>query len=222
MSRVFNATFGEHHLTLKCVTRSILATCVFVSAVIVTVYVTTGRMRSLDRHFWSILISIGFTSDYVALWKTRFLLRRKLSAIILLTIDVGLSLAISSIFFVFVYHSIKHFTLIANILGYSNYDDLPSDIDALMIDWDSVIHMNNLYFYIPPVMFISTLLTSIWTLLIIVSSIVLQLLSPTQRFVVFFFDVERHPIKAIGIVAGALAIICSLVWSCVRLLLRSA
>jgi hypothetical protein len=78
--------------------------------------------------------------------------------------------------------------------------------------WDVLLHGERFEFFTPPVMFISTLLTSIWIMLIIFSSLTLKMLSPAQRFVAWFFDVEHHPIKAIGIVAGALAIICSLLW----------
>jgi hypothetical protein len=62
---------------------------------------------------------------------------------------------------------------------------------------------------------LSTLLTSIWTTLLLLSTTALKLLTPVHRFTAWYFDVEKHPVQAIGIVAGALVIIGSLVWSLV-------
>ena len=62
----------------------------------------------------------------------------------------------------------------------------------------------------------STLLTSIWITLILLSTIILKLLIPLQRFTAWFFDVEKHPVQAIGIVAAALVMIVSLIWTVLR------
>ena len=67
--------------------------------------------------------------------------------------------------------------------------------------------------------FVSTLFTSIWTILILVSTSVLKLLAPIERFTTWFFDVEKHPVQAIGIVSAALVMTGSLMWSMVRALL---
>jgi hypothetical protein len=37
-----------------------------------------------------------------------------------------------------------------------------------------------------------------------------------QRFTAWFFDVDKHPVQAIGIVAGALVMIGSLIWTLVQ------
>jgi hypothetical protein len=62
----------------------------------------------------------------------------------------------------------------------------------------------------------STLLTSIWALLILVPTAILKLLAPLQRFTVWFFNVEKRPLQAIGIVSSALVMIASLIWSLIR------
>lgn len=46
-----------------------------------------------------------------------------------------------------------------------------------------------------------------------------DLLAPVQRFTDWFFDVEKHRLQAIGIVAGALVMIGSLISSVVRMLI---
>jgi hypothetical protein len=66
----------------------------------------------------------------------------------------------------------------------------------------------------------STLLTSIWTILIPLSSVVIKLFVPAKKVVNWFFDVEKHPLQAIGIVAGSLVVAMSLVWSVARTLIR--
>ena len=43
-----------------------------------------------------------------------------------------------------------------------------------------------------------------------------DLLAPVQRFTDWLFDVDKHPVQAIGMVVGALVMIGSLVWSFVR------
>jgi hypothetical protein len=211
VSRVFNATFGERHLSLKCAGRSVLATFVFVTAVVVTVYLETGKMRSFNRAFWFYLVFAGVPSDYLALLKTRILLKIVLAPILLLIIDVCASLIISSIVYLIVIVPVRT-TGLADFLQTERYPDIISVFKDLIYLWNVLFHVERLEFFTPPIMFITTLLTSIWIVLIIFSSITLKMLSPTQRFVAWFFDVDHHPIKAIGIVSGALAIICSLLW----------
>jgi hypothetical protein len=62
----------------------------------------------------------------------------------------------------------------------------------------------------------STLVTSIWSILILLSTALLKLLTPIHRFTAWFFNIEKHPVEAIGIVSGALVMIGSLIWSLVR------
>jgi hypothetical protein len=63
---------------------------------------------------------------------------------------------------------------------------------------------------------LSTLFTSIWTILILVSTTVLKLLAPVQRFTRWFFDVDEHPLRAVGVVSAALVMIGGLVWTVLR------
>ena len=63
---------------------------------------------------------------------------------------------------------------------------------------------------------ISTLLTSTWAALFLVASAVIKVASPLQRFTAWFFDVDRHPLKAIGVVSAALVMIGSLMWTGLR------
>jgi hypothetical protein len=50
----------------------------------------------------------------------------------------------------------------------------------------------------------STMITSIWTLLCLAASMLVKLLLPVHKFTAWFFNVDRHPIRAIGSVAAGL------------------
>ena len=67
-----------------------------------------------------------------------------------------------------------------------------------------------------PIFLASTLLTSAWTTLTLFSTLVVKLVMPLQRFTTWFFDVDRHPVQAIGVVSGVLLMTGSLVWTLVR------
>jgi len=66
------------------------------------------------------------------------------------------------------------------------------------------------------IMFVSTIFTSVWMILILLSTTALKMLAPVHRFTAWFFDVEKHPVQALGIVAGALVMIGSLIWTVLR------
>ena len=58
----------------------------------------------------------------------------------------------------------------------------------------------------------STLLTSTWTFLLLVSSVVLRLITRLRRLTAWWFKIEEHPLTAIGqvfatiIIAGGVVI----------------
>jgi hypothetical protein len=67
--------------------------------------------------------------------------------------------------------------------------------------------------------FWSTMLTSVWAVLILLSTTVLKMLAPLQRFTKWFFNVEERPLQAVGIMAGALVMFGSLIWTGLRAIL---
>jgi hypothetical protein len=178
--KVFNHTFGEHHLSLKCVSRSMAATLVFVASIVLTVYLETGVLQNLDPDFWILLVLMGFPSDYIALWKTRYLLSVKLSPQFLLIFDVFLSIFISSVLFVIVIYIIDN-VLPSNLSQSFRPTTFWQAIEAAESNWISLIHLD-FGFFIPPIMFTSTLLTSFWIILVVLSTVVLKIASPIQGF----------------------------------------
>jgi hypothetical protein len=63
------------------------------------------------------------------------------------------------------------------------------------------------FFVVYSAFYFSTLFTSVWLALIVISSTLLKLLAPLHRFTAWFFDVDKHPLKAVGIVTGALVML---------------
>lgn len=60
--------------------------------------------------------------------------------------------------------------------------------------------------------FLSTLMTSVWLFLAFASTLAIKIIVPTQRITVRFFDVEAHPLKAIGMVSGFITVAVTFVW----------
>ena len=68
------------------------------------------------------------------------------------------------------------------------------------------------------VLTLSTIMTSIWVALVLVSSSFLKLLTtlnPFSRLVRWMFDVETHPVRVLGLVAAGLVWVGSIVYGLV-------
>jgi hypothetical protein len=221
IERVFNWTFGERHLSLKCITRSIFATIIFVFAIMLTLDLSIHISAFTTSWFYlpigEIILTMifAFITDYLSLKKTRVIIQMmsfSKHAVFLVPMDILLSILISVFCFVV-------FDCVDAAVIY-HYHNLPSVVlYQLMLNLTWALSPSTLYYplYVP--LFFSTLFTSVWTMLILVSTGVIKILSPLHRFVTWFFDIEKHPVQAIGIVAGALMIAGSLVLSFVRTVL---
>jgi hypothetical protein len=245
IEKIFQGTFGGRHLSIKCLARSILASIVFLVCSALLVHAEIHKWPSVslaDITNWDtgpfialIYLMAGLLPDYVALAKTRLLLRqfsrarRRLGWLVLA--DLLLSLLISYIFLE-----------ISNVPEYmlksGNIDDMGYFRAAL----HSLYRVGLTYTYdvitageptwifsagedrypIAILFLLSTLCTSIWTAVLGLSVAVLRAAPSLQRISLWFFDVDAHPIQAIGIMAGALVLACGFVWSVARTLVRLA
>jgi hypothetical protein len=169
-----------------------------------------------------IVAILGFTwiiticTDYIALLKTRMLLSLstqampRLPASMLVMTDAILSVAVSFICtLAIVLVSDWHSPVLPMMLVY--FYEMMNDLSAVFSSNGEIPGFG--------IMFLSTLMTSAWTFLILLSTTVLKLLAPLQHFTAWFFDVERHPVQAIGTVAGTLLMVMALFWSVVRSLI---
>ncbi len=223
IERVFKWTFGDRHLSWKCGRRSLMATLCIVTTTALVDFLRSGVRPNIEdwvdpRNIFDVMLTfviLSFVPDYLALWKSRFLVSlpiSKFEGIFLVVADVILSLAISS-FLVFLYAQVRfgippgiHTSIVEYARGIGG---------ALINNLGGFVGARNHVPLVGP-MYVSTLFTSIWTILILLSTTVLKLLVPVHRFTAWFFDVERHPVQAIGIVAGALVMIGSLIWTVLR------
>jgi hypothetical protein len=245
VERMFVWTFGERHLSWKCVGRSMLATAMIL--IVLSVAVFTPVTQAYTRYLFvpkegtvgllihyilsSLLLYIvaTFLADYLSLLKARRLTKvltnpSLRSLTILCMADVLLSAAISvgSLAFVVVILNLFAGRL---VFGASN---LIADmlLHILMFfgnhsliwvaKWDTGGHVIIDFPAANYICSVTTLFTSIWMVLIALSTSALKLFSPVRNFTAWFFDVDEHPVQAIGIVAGALVMIGSLVWAVVR------
>jgi hypothetical protein len=221
IEQVFNWTFGGRHLSFSCGIRSATATVVIsvatlgaISAAIPPVFEWLWNYANeLPSSFLATFLICGMLPDYIALGKTRllikFMLRRPrgiLTSVALIPIDIGLSVAIS------VSLAAILFLIFLKIGPFAVGNEGANERD---VSNNTVLLFSGGEF-MALALFSSTLFTSVWTTLIILSTTVLKLLAPVHRFTAWFFDVEKHPVQAIGIVAGALVMIGSLIWTALR------
>jgi len=212
---VFVWTFGERHFSWKCVRRSIEATTIFVATFSLMLAMWS---RLSGSEIWSLLsddpwyialefVLVAVLPDYFALAKSRFLIKRatrprqagyKLA--ILIVSDICASLAISGVFLV-AYLAIVPLPLFGPT-GTAKYDTVVLSVTLTYCAFA-----------------LSTLATSAWLILIVLSTAIIKLLSPLHRFATWFLDVAKHPVKSIGIVAGTLVMVGSAAWSVIRALI---
>jgi hypothetical protein len=223
IQRIFNLTFGERQLSWRCIFRSLQASALVYLVIALAIVLSGHRIDvSMSRESLTMfvgssplsivlfLLMFGTIPDYIALAKTRLFLaiHRKYYhhlglGIILLFTDIFVSLAISILPFTFLLKAVGlgFFTFLVRFYQYN-----------IVTMWYSLSVVTPL-----PIMMSSTLFTSVRIILILVSTIVLKLLARVQRFTGRFFDVDRHPLLAIGSVAGVLVIL----GSCIRVIVSA-
>jgi hypothetical protein len=239
IERMFNWTFGDRQISCRCLTRSIAATFGFLVAVMVvyfshsTSYASAQDSGKSDTYllvtFFVSVVSGCVIPDYIALGKTRMLLRYipnlqpTFPLVLIILLDVVLSLMISTL-------GISIGSTLLVLSGPPSHwwslISFPPTLGIYMALFfyrglEGIAELFHVGFgdeaFVMYGIFCSTaLFTAVWTILILLSTTVLKFLAPIHRFTAWFFDVEKHPVQAIGIVAGALVMIGSLIWTVLR------
>jgi hypothetical protein len=233
IERIFHWTFGERHLSWRCFLTSCGATFIFFlvmallnASLFWNIFLMPDPLFGFHWHTQQIyhVILIGFVADYISLWKARIIVRYMSrqsgtrNATIMVALDIFGSVIISIIIATIIntaelqyyYYNIEgswYYSLRTSMLRtFDAWLNLPSFLSGT-----ATSGFTDFQFLLP-----STLLTSIWSILILLSTTFLKLLTPIHRFTAWFFNVEKHPVEAIGVVSGALVMIGSLIWSLVR------
>jgi hypothetical protein len=239
VERLFVLTFGERHLSLKCISRSAASTVIMVVSLVVFHMVLTGEWDFLQRpveylhkpgdHLIEVVVVLylfififtvlaAFIPDYVALLKTRYLLKNgsQHRDILVLCLDIVGSIAISC-FPLFAFSLLTPpFSLMDTVRSTLTYADPVYDFLRLTT-FNSDRSLGSLMGdTLWSTFYFSTLFTSIWLTLIVLSTTFIKLLAPLHRFTAWFFNVERHPLEAVGIVAAALVMLGAAIWAVVQ------
>jgi hypothetical protein len=204
IGNMFRWTFGERQLSWKCVRRSALATVLFCAFFAIVAYGAGATpMVKLNEPADYVILTLLFLlcsliPDYLALAKTRILIARlhartHVSAIALMVLlDIALSMLISCLVAVITIVVVLRRGVVAAV------ELVEGSLLSLRESSDSFPAFD--------IFFASTLMTSIWLLMILLASGLLKLILPLEyvrRFVTWFFPVDQHPVRAIGIVSAA-------------------
>jgi hypothetical protein len=223
IQRLFVWTFGERQLSWRCLCASVAASIVFDCAFALilrdqwnTIFWLQATYSIGSRWFFDLILRLSLLPDYFALAKSRYIMvgigssKNAVQVVLLVLLDVAGSITISFLF-------LFAFLLAGNAYNLSHW---------IVNDWLAIVEQISSRFIglqetpngfnLVQLTILSTVLTSIWTILILLSTTALKLLGPVHRFTAWYFDVEKHPVQAIGIVAGALVMIGSLIWALVR------
>jgi hypothetical protein len=176
-----------------------------------------------------IYVIAGLLPDYIALAKTRFLLkqfkRTSRRLVWLIVADLLLSLLITYIF-------LEVSNVPEDVLKSGKIDEMGifratlhslSNVGLTYI-YDVITAGEPTWFFsagenqypVAILLFLSTLFTSIWTAVLGLSVAVLRATLSLQRATLWFFNVDAHPIQSIGIVAGALVLAGGFIWSALK------
>jgi hypothetical protein len=233
-------TFGERHWSWKCTRRSVAASLVFICAVALE-QLSRGHTLGLAHNPIKLppvqlaaaiaaVLGAVVATDYIALFKTRIILGtltspRGLASPLFLIYDMVLSLMISYLGLMATYFLMKTLDVIE---GYdtasSSLLNLVAHIFSMpkaMYGWVAALlgYRQSYEFPINGILILSTLFTSVWSAIVLVGTGATKLIAPLHRFTAWCFDVDKHPVQAIGFMSGALVMVGSLIWSAVRALL---
>jgi hypothetical protein len=194
VEKLFIWTYGKRHLGLKCISRSVSATLIMVSLLIVLKSRSMGSEFLLDftitiwrsPPFAMFLITSSFIPDYLALWKTRRILRlaRNCPAILALGIDAVYSIAIS---IVFLYLSVcEWYTIHQGLMRGLHFLSLsplaPFALASManpIAEFREITSNDALPYF---AFYFSTLFTSVWIALVVAASTIIKLFAPLLRW----------------------------------------
>jgi hypothetical protein len=228
---IFDKVFGLKPFSLRFISRSVLATTLFWLILLLLRHTSFKNITVNFAQTWQayvILLPLWYMLDWSSLLKSRFLITvisqkyAIVSSMFFLLIDLTLSYLLPLLFMAIFGALILAVAVIAPYFGILTYDPkliIPRLRDGLH-NYETLRPIVS-YFILPSeaielanVIIPSTLLTSIWSLLLFVSCLVAQLLVPIdylRRFTAFWFrDVEHHPLTAIAWVAATLIVVGAL------------
>lgn len=211
---IFDKAFGQKPLTARFILRSALASILFWTILIIAKRHDLTVL--LGDHRWIIIAPIILIVDWLSLTKARLILRfmsNKRSvvwAVVFVIADILVTylllfaltllfVMIIGLFAVGIPGTLEE----AKIFTYQ----FINDPFAPVLDYLRSESINDISQVFPP----STLLTSVWVILFLISSAVAELLAPLEyirRLTIWWFkDIDAHPLTVIAKVAATLIVI---------------
>ena len=210
----FDKIFGDRHLSLRCFSRSCVASimAVFVMTIMWAVLDPTSWLRFFSSEGKSAIFFIFFIAlflnlvpDYISLLETRWILRRVAHAgikelIVLLVLDVIIT---GGIF-------VCGLGILALIIGMVSGESMGVvELVDRLLELLSECIMFQTHDSPPPVgiFFYSTYFTSVWLYLFLASSIATKLLYSLGRignWVMALLDIEERPFHSMGLIVVGL------------------
>jgi hypothetical protein len=216
IEQIFWLTFGSRHFSIKCAARSAATTAIMAVAVLISLFVETGIAPYIpygaaswqDALPIALMFVFGAAATFAALGKTRLLfvlLDNQRLYLLLMLLDVALSFLIAV--WVFVASGVVFSK--SDLWGRDAYFSVLKFADNPVFVPRTLPSFLAIYISI----LASTILTAIWTILLPVSAGILKLLHPIQNFALWYFDIDKHPLQALGIMSAVIVMLTSLVWS---------
>jgi len=214
----FNSTFGDRHWSWKCVGRSLLASWIFVILFVALSSATDHAPllgQNLDKvDFFGFLEAFGvlffllFLPDYISLYKTRYILRAstRLTNPWLSSLPLIADILVTSIFYPLAVGTaaIILVRLFRPDLQYRSYSDMISDEFQTLRNLFESTHYSNII--VLRAFVLSNYMTALWSTIVFISIFTLKSASYSNvilRAMRWAFDLEKHPVRALGLVAGA-------------------
>lgn len=213
---VFDAVFGERHVSWGCFWKSSLASSVFAFTLTMIYLVREGG--PLELHFVAVyLVVLNFIPDYVSLLQTRYLLKavaRNPSALVLLSLLLADVILTGLIFLLWVPPVTELVGFVIETgepLAQAARDvSLPDRLREYYFDWPddflvealSLSGQNSLGIFLW-----TTYFTSVWLWLYALSVLIVRTMTRLSRGAAFLRDhlnIEEKPLSSMGFVAGGL------------------
>jgi hypothetical protein len=230
---IFRQAFGQHPFSVQFIIRSIMASVVVWLIVCATKHfnVSTPFLDTNEIPLIATLILglIVFVADWLSLTKASYILRimpmfriTSIWTIIFVGVDVLFTYLIDTVSLILI-------TIVIIAQYGSSFIFAPDTAENFVRLIEQHLFSNVLrtiisYIIMPDVnisivLVTSTMLTSVWVMLFLLSSILAGLIYPLEyirRFTLWWFDIDKHPLKAIAKVAAALIVAGALILKAVR------
>jgi hypothetical protein len=235
VERIFCLTFADKQFSVKCIIRSIISSFVFLICICFVSFAFGGGLIYMlplynaqragviagGINMGKELLIITIIPDYIAIAKARIIIQvinrshNFLVIAALVCVDVVLSLLLAFMgMFLFDIVNRPYMHLSSSLVMGSIVDAWATFNYLLGLILGNVKGINNKELFIA-----STILTSIWAVVALMAAICVKTLLLTdylRRFTNWFFNVDKHPIRAIGIVAGGIVVVASLIVTVLR------